>query len=139
MIIGRKIITSVSNWSREMKVYRNRNSSKIKTTIAMERSSKCGLAAEQQIKLSIVGILVLMVVQCIGATGTNINSFIVIFLCFSLRFFFFHETQNERRNLNKKIISLRSLLKHVNFSCCYEFVCFIKKRFYALNSWRRDV
>ena len=70
-----KIITSISNWSREMKVYRNRISSKIKT---MKRSSKCGLAADQQIKLSIMGILVLMAVQCVGATGTNINSFIVI-------------------------------------------------------------
>jgi hypothetical protein len=71
-----------------MKVYQKRNSSKIKKLVntmvggksSKFRGSKCGLAAVvEQIKLSIVGIFVLiMFVQCIGATGTYINSFIMI-------------------------------------------------------------
>lgn len=82
----------------EMKVYRKRNSSKIKTLVITMacRKSKCGLAAieHRQIKLSIVGIFVLMmtIVQCIGATGTYINSFIMISSYASLlRCFFFHK------------------------------------------------
>lgn len=108
-----KIIMSISNWSREMKVYRNRISSKIKT---MKRSSKCGLAAAEQIKLSIMGILVLMAVQCVGATGTNINSFIVISSYASLwASSSSTNPKREKKFSTKKIISLRSLLKHVNF------------------------
>jgi hypothetical protein len=102
-----------------MKVYRKRNSSKIKTlVIAMVggkskiRGSKCGLAAvEQQIKLSIVGIFVLMmtIVQCIGATGTYMNSFIMIFSCASLLMLLLLQIET-REEILLKIISLRSLL-----------------------------
>lgn len=103
-----------------MKVYRKRNSSKIKTlmiAMASGKSSKCGLAAEHhQIKLSIVGIFFLMmIVQCIGATGTYINSFYRdLFLCFSFMVLLLPRTRNERRNFSQNNF-LEVIVKHVNF------------------------
>jgi hypothetical protein len=66
--------------------------------------AKCGLAAEQiGLKLSIVGILVLMTSVGVSATGTNIYKFFyrdLLLLLFAL-LLLLPRTRNER-NLNKK-------------------------------------
>lgn len=123
-----------------MKVYRNRNSSKIKTLIAMERS-KCGLAAEQiKLRPSIVGILVLMAVVCVSATGTDVNSFIDDLLMLLFELLLLPRTQKREKKFKQKNHFLEVIVETCEFSCCYEFVFVsFKKRFYALNSRRRDV